>query len=176
MLQKRKEQMDIDAKITASNAKLSVLRTFEQTASQWILWNPMSADKQDQQLHLFIQKLRQSQGLQCKAPQMLQPASSHHVQQHASSRPRSTASVDGGRFGFTQNMLQKHQEITELLIQQQGSQHLIPREITVFEGDPLQFSFFTKAFKHCVEEKTNNKGDCLYFLERYTRGRPREIV
>lgn len=82
-----------------------------------------------------------------------QPASSHHVQQHASSRPRSTASVDGGRFGFTQNMLQKHQEITELLIQQQRSQHLPPCEIPVFEGDPLQFSLFTKAFKHCVEEK-----------------------
>lgn len=32
MLQKRKEQMDIDAKIAASNAKLTVLRTFEQRA------------------------------------------------------------------------------------------------------------------------------------------------
>lgn len=30
MLQKWKEQMDIDAKIAASNVKLSVLRAFEQ--------------------------------------------------------------------------------------------------------------------------------------------------
>lgn len=26
-----------------------------------------------------------------------------------------------------------------------------------------------------MEDKTNNKGDCLYFLERYTKGLPKEI-
>lgn len=33
-----------------------------------------------------------------------------------------------------------------------------------------------QAFKSCVEEKSATKGDCMYFLEKYTRGRPRDIV
>lgn len=37
-------------------------------------------------------------------------------------------------------VLQKQQQITELLIQQQKASHLPPREIPIFEGDPLQFS------------------------------------
>lgn len=50
------------------------------------------------------------------------------------------------------------------------------RNIPVFEGDPLQFRSFIRAFEHCVEQKTNNFSDCLYFLEQYTRGQPRDIV
>ncbi|KAI2668803.1 hypothetical protein H4Q32_005610 [Labeo rohita] len=74
------------------------------------------------------------------------------------------------------NVLQKQQQITELLIQQQKASHLPPCEIPIFDGDPLQFNSFMKTFQFCVEDKTNNKGDCLYFLERYTKGRPKEIV
>lgn len=46
----------------------------------------------------------------------------------------------------------------------------------VFDGDPLQFKPFIKAFEHCVEAKTNSKGDCLYYLEQFTRGQPRDLV
>jgi hypothetical protein len=33
-----------------------------------------------------------------------------------------------------------------------------------------------RAFEHCVEAKTGCKGDCLYYLEQFTRGQPRDIV
>lgn len=46
----------------------------------------------------------------------------------------------------------------------------------VFEGDPLKFKMFMQAFRHCVEEKAASKGNCMYFLERYTRGRPHDLV
>lgn len=49
------------------------------------------------------------------------------------------------------------------------------REILPFDGNPLQFISFIRAFEHSVEEKTRNQ-DCLYFLEQYTRGQPRELV
>ena len=32
------------------------------------------------------------------------------------------------------------------------------------------------AFKHCVEDKSASDGDCLYYLQRYTRGHPRDLV
>ncbi len=179
MLQKQKEQMDIDAKIAASNAKLSVLKDFEQGADS-IVTDGMESyvNKQSKSttvsLHPDVKKQPMT-ALESRKGVTSQPRASHHSQRNVSSRSRIPGSSDGG-FDSTQNVLQKQREITELLIQHQKSHHLPPREIPVFEGDPLQFSLFTKAFKHCVEEKTNNKGDCLYFLERYTRGRPREIV
>jgi len=58
-----------------------------------------------------------------------QPPTSSYLHQPASSRARIATSVDDRRSGFTQSMLQKHQEITELLINQQKSQHLPPRDI-----------------------------------------------
>lgn len=50
------------------------------------------------------------------------------------------------------------------------------REIPVFDGDPLQFTSFIKAFEHCVEAKTNNKGNCLYYFEQFTKEQSRNLV
>lgn len=66
------------------------------------------------------------------------------------------------------NLYQQNQ-ITELLVQQQNSNSLPIREIPMFDGNPHLFQTFIKAFQHCVESKTNNKGDCLYYLQQYTR-------
>ena len=33
-----------------------------------------------------------------------------------------------------------------------------------------------RAFEHCIEEKTHSAKDCLYFLEQYTKGQPRDMV
>lgn len=75
----------------------------------------------------------------------------------------------------TFQILQKQNEISELLIQQQRVSQLPSREIPVFD-DPLKFNLFMHAFKHCVEDKSASKGDCMYYLERYTRGLPRDLV
>ena len=50
-----------------------------------------------------------------------------------------------------------------------------PRDIPTFEGDPLHYRAFIKAFEQGVEEKAG-KVDCLYYLEHFTRGQPRELV
>jgi len=63
-----------------------------------------------------------------------------------------------------------------MLVQQQMSAALPQREITTFDGNPLQCTSFIRTFEHCVEEKTSTYQDCLYFLEQYTRGQPRELV
>ncbi|KAK0145449.1 hypothetical protein N1851_015637 [Merluccius polli] len=34
----------------------------------------------------------------------------------------------------------------------------------------------TGAFEHWVENNASNKGDCLYFLDKYTRGQSKELV
>lgn len=52
---------------------------------------------------------------------------------------------------------------------------LPPQEIPTFEGDLLHFRSFIKSFDQGVEQKAEEI-DCLYYLEHFTRGQPRELV
>lgn len=72
--------------------------------------------------------------------------------------------------------LEKQNYITALLVQQHSLSFLPKRDIQVFDGDPLQYHSFMRAFEHSIEEKADNPKDCLYFHEQYTRGQPRELV
>lgn len=74
------------------------------------------------------------------------------------------------------NLLQRQNDISILLIQQQTAHLLPPREIPSFDGDPLQYRTFIRAFEHCVERNASSNGDCLYFLDRYTRSQPKDLV
>ncbi len=129
--------MDIDAKIAASNAKLSVLKNFEQGADS-IVTDGMESYVNEQSksttvsLHPDVKKQPRT-ALESRKGVTSQPRASHHSQRNVSSRSRIPGSSDGG-FDSTQNVLQKQREITELLIQHQKSHHLPPREIPVFEG------------------------------------------
>ena len=66
--------------------------------------------------------------------------------------------------------------IADLIIMQQKLALLPARDITAFDGDPLQYQVFIKAFEHVIEDKTSSSQDRLYFLEQYTLGQPRSLV
>ncbi|KAJ0039347.1 hypothetical protein NL108_017479 [Boleophthalmus pectinirostris] len=50
------------------------------------------------------------------------------------------------------------------------------REIPVFDGNPLKYHTFVRAFENGVECNTNDNCDRLYFLEQYTQGHAKELV
>ena len=68
------------------------------------------------------------------------------------------------------DIMKRLNEITTILIQQQQRSSLPRRDIQVFDGDPLQYHTFMRAIEHGVENKSDSYGDCLYFLEQFTRG------
>lgn len=68
------------------------------------------------------------------------------------------------------NIIQRQNDITALLVQQNLSPTLPPRDI------PLQFEVFIRAFERGVERKTDDCGDCLHYLEQYTRGHPKDLI
>ncbi len=76
----------------------------------------------------------------------------------------------------TCSVMAKQIEITALLKQQQCLSSMPKKEIQVFDCDPLQYQMFMKSFEHSIESKNPNPTDCLYCLEQYTRGQPRELV
>lgn len=74
------------------------------------------------------------------------------------------------------SIMARQNEITAMLVHQQNLSSLPNREIQVFDGDPLLYHAFMRAFERNIEEKTGDARDCLHFLEQYTRGQPRELV
>ena len=74
------------------------------------------------------------------------------------------------------DVLRRQNEITEMLIKQQRMSLLPSRDIPVFDGDPLHFRSFIRAFKQGIDSKTDNMQDKLNYLEQYTSGQPRQLV
>ena len=74
------------------------------------------------------------------------------------------------------NITQRQTDLADLLVMQQKEAKLPRREVPMFDGDPLTFRPFMKAFKHNIEDKTSSNEDRLYFLEQYTVGQPKELV
>lgn len=98
-----------------------------------------------------------------------QSAPSYRISQVISLRINQSLSEDIPTFMHSQNE-------TAALVQQQTSRSLPPREIPVFEGSPLQFQDFIKAFEQGVEDKMG-AADCLFSLEQqFTRRQPQQLV
>ena len=74
------------------------------------------------------------------------------------------------------DIMRKQNEISTLLMQQQCLSALPKREIPIFDGNPLKYHSFIKAFENGVERNTSNNCDRLYFLEQYTKGHAKGLV
>lgn len=73
-------------------------------------------------------------------------------------------------------VLRRQNKITEMPIKQQSKPLLPSRDIPVFDGDPLQFRSFIRAFQQGIDSKTDNMQDKLNYLEQYISGPPRQLV
>ncbi|XP_062417298.1 uncharacterized protein LOC134126995 [Pungitius pungitius] len=154
-IRKKLEEVEMDAEIEASDAELAVLQTF--------------SDQDGMESYFEKQKSKESPDISEAKFENLRLMSNKSL-----STANVAHAVDDNS---TRQILQRQNEISELLLlQQHKASQLPPRELPVFEGDSLKFKMFMQAFKHCVEKKAASKGDCMYFLERYTRGRPHDLV
>ena len=75
-----------------------------------------------------------------------------------------------------QELLQQQNDITKLLIDQQKKSTLPPREIPTFNGDPLEYRSFIRAFEYGIENKIKSSKDRIYYLEQFTSGEPNDLV
>lgn len=74
--------------------------------------------------------------------------------------------VNDGNQGDIYNIIQRQNDITALLVQQNLSSTFPPRDIPVYDDDPLQFEVFIRAFERGVERKTDDYGVCSHYLEQ----------
>jgi len=200
-----KEQLEFDTEITASMAKLAVLNAaksdcvskahsdgMESYFKKGTALNPQATPHKPQQKESIPQKYSMSANTQPIRVQTMevgeheniragiQTGTSDEIKSHRSDvNPgvyQATLSQGNHQIpGELYSLLQRQNEVTALLLLTQNSQSLPRREIPTFTGDSLQFRSFISAFEHCVEAKTK-PGDCLYYLEQFTRGQPRDLV
>lgn len=67
-------------------------------------------------------------------------------------------------------------DLAALIVQQQRMNSLPVRDLTVFNGQPLNFIPFIQDFEHRIEGNTTSNKDRLYYLEQFTSGQPQESV
>ena len=49
-------------------------------------------------------------------------------------------------------------------------------DLTVFDGNILQYKSFIHSFEHMIEGRTDNNQDRLQFLIQYTKGQAQQLV
>ena len=76
-----------------------------------------------------------------------------------------------------QNILQQQQNnIVEMLVTQQKKSSLPSPRVPNFDGDPLEYGSFIRAFENIIESKTSSSSERLYYLEQFTSGDVKELV
>ena len=76
-----------------------------------------------------------------------------------------------------QNILQQQQNnIVEMLTTQQKKRSLPSPRVLNFDGDPLEYGSFIRAFENIIESKTSSSSERLYYLEQFTSGDVKELV
>ena len=76
-----------------------------------------------------------------------------------------------------QNVLQQQQNtIMEMLVTQQRKSSLPHPRVPVFDGNPIEYGPFVRAFENIIESKTSSSSERLYYLEQFTSGDVKELV
>ena len=76
-----------------------------------------------------------------------------------------------------QNALQLQQKrIVELLILNQNKSKLPQPRVPVFDGNPIKYRTFVRAFESWIESRISSSTDRLYYLEQFTAGDVKELV
>ncbi|XP_078371484.1 uncharacterized protein LOC144655144 [Oculina patagonica] len=103
------------------------------------------------------------------------PAESEHSA--ASSSPSLRAFNEMLELHQHQNDLQRQQnKIVEMLATQQKKSNLPQQRVPVFDGDPIEYGPFVRAFENIIETKTSDSNERLYYLEQFTSGDVKELV
>lgn len=172
------EELEIETALAESNAKLKVLKEYERSDdSRSSVQSKPRRGIHQKHSDLKTELSNNSPGhssmekTQMKAisnPVLLAPPfDTSRATGHSNNRQADDSIIQ---------IMQKQNDLTELLVKQQRQIQLPSKDIQVFTGDPLTFKSFIRSFEHTIEHKIDNEKDKLYYLEQYTAGEPQEIV
>lgn len=184
-LRVKKEQLQIETELAASNAKLKVYEEFEDAHEPMDdFLDPVTrpragfqylTDRKEKSTSKFYEHRGASEPLPAIKPKAAAPAVSS-VRRKSLSRPMIDNAQNSDSTDDLYQVLQRQNEVTEMLIKQQSLSQLPHRDIPVFTGDPLTYRSFIRAFEHAIDSKTDSQQDRLYYLEQFTSGEPLDLI
>lgn len=77
---------------------------------------------------------------------------------------------------YSHKIFEEQNKICKEIIHHQQRIGLPQRQTPTFDGNPLQYRSFIRAFETLIEAKEPDPASELYFLEKYTSGRVQELV
>ena len=96
----------------------------------------------------------------------------HKVPSHSSSDSDEKSGLSDQAF----HILEQQNRVMEEFVNQQQKNTLPRRQVPIFDGNPLSYCTFMRAFETVIESNESDSGGRLYYLEQHTSGRAREIV
>uniref|UniRef100_A0A8C8DI38 Uncharacterized protein n=1 Tax=Oryzias sinensis TaxID=183150 RepID=A0A8C8DI38_9TELE len=205
-LKRKKEQLKMDEDIAAHVAKLNVLRSQSVTSSRkstkysdgmdsyleketskqmvlnidansFIPQPPIKQrDTKQEPLEQGTRPKRESLPLYIDYEPRQYSENHNNNEQTQYRSPLNAGSESRDEHNNVLGLMRKQNEITTLLIRQHCLSSLPKKEIPIFDGNPLNYHAFIKAFENGVERNTDDYSDRLYFLEQYTRDHAKELV
>lgn len=179
-LRARKEQLELETKIAASEAQIKVYAEYEdgqdgmneyyetKGRSRVSLRESCNVKNEDER-----QQVRNSAHMTSQQP--AQPAGVHH-----SILPPKAESADQSQHEISSDgictIMQRQNEITAMLVNQQSVSQLPQRDVPMFSGDTLRYQSFIRAFEQAIEAKTASPQDRLFYLQQFTDGEPYNLV
>lgn len=187
----KKEQLELETELAASDAKLKVYEDFEDAHESKYDLSELPSGPRFEPL-MCRQEKHNVDDYVCRGAGKIsltfdpKPA----TQVGASDRRKSSSRFDAvsstphlnhhDHTDFSTDslheVLQRQNEVTEMLIKQQSLSQLPQRDIPTFTGDPLTYRSFIRAFEHAIDSKTDSHQDRLYYLEQFTSGEPLDLI
>lgn len=189
-LKAKREKLALNAELAAADVKVKILKTASITKNQSSLskqdlsdtFDLESSTSTDYILPAVTPSKPLAQAL-TKLSTVKKSVPYRSAKQVIKTEPQDAQSK-GHQIGVSANLkssalvdvMRKQNEITEMLGRQQQLSLLPVREIPIFDGNPLKYRAFIKAFEQIIESKTDNMQDRLYYLEQFTSGQPKHLV
>ncbi len=187
----RKEQLELETELAASDAKLKVYKEFEDfhefkrdlsELPSGPRFEPLMCRQEKHDVDDHVCRGTGKTSLTFNAKPATEVGASDRRKSssrfdavsstsHLNHHDRTDLSTDS-----LHEVLQRQNEVTEMLIKQQNLSQLPQRDISTFTGDPLTYRSFIRAFEHAIDSKTDSHQDRLYYLEQFTSGEPLDLI
>lgn len=143
-LKAKREQLDLQTAIAASDAKLKVLKNFENERSSHVSpAYPMTIDSGFIPLSVSQTPVTNTENGYGE----FMPLQNHPI---GTQQSRVDFAADEQAFETLCTVMTRQNNITELMVKQQKMMTLPPLDIPTFSGDPLDYNTFVSAFEHGV--------------------------
>ena len=179
-LNQEESRLNLEAEIAKTVAKEQALAAITEQSPRSVNLKPVKSEK------VFREEVKpppvvNRAVLNPEAPEWTQPQATNPVCDISSvyaKVPFACGTFDGGtKLQEQQNALQLRQtRIMEMLAVNQNKSKLPQPRVPTFDGNPVEYRTFARAFESLIESRTSSSTERLYYLEQYTAGDVKELV